>query len=160
MQVLQLEPPPVTTQFSDKPLPAVGSHRLWAADIVVQLLSLRNTAMTSALSDTSLVPRVLALALRHDKCSAMHVRGMQLVKTAVLHRLNGVWQPLFEKGFGCGLLGAGEQPTAPRLPHVAQHHGSLHDVLWHAAVASWETISCSMKCHKHWCPYLVSSLSL
>jgi hypothetical protein len=117
-QVLQLEPRPVTTQFSAKALPAVGSHRLWAADIVVQLLSLRNTAVTSALSDTSLVPRVLALALQHDKCSALHVRAMQLVKTAVVHKMNGVWQPLFETGFGCGLVGSGAQRAARSLQHL------------------------------------------
>ncbi len=113
-QVLQLEPPPVTTQYASGPQPAVGSHRLWAADIVAQLLSLRNTAVTAALADTSLVPRVVAIALRHDKCSAVHARALQLVRTAVQHKLNGVWQPLFEPGFGAGLAGNGARRPPPR----------------------------------------------
>ncbi|GBF90098.1 hypothetical protein Rsub_02806 [Raphidocelis subcapitata] len=121
MEVLALEPPPVAVQYSREPQPALGTHRLWAADVLAVLLLAGNAGVDAAVAESGALPAVLALALRLDKCSPLHFRALQMVDCCLRSPEPRLWRALFEPGMGAGVTaaaagcggGGGDAPCPP-----------------------------------------------
>jgi hypothetical protein len=127
--VLGLEPPPVLVQFSKAPQPALGTHRLWAADVLAVLLLAGHPGIDAAVADSGALPAVVALALKLDKCSLLHFRALQMVDCCLRSREARLWRGLFEPGMGAGVTSAaaggdgGDAPCAPLHEALAQIGG-------------------------------------
>uniref|UniRef100_A0A7R9VAG8 Uncharacterized protein n=1 Tax=Chlamydomonas euryale TaxID=1486919 RepID=A0A7R9VAG8_9CHLO len=102
-EVLGLPPRPVTVQYASAPQPAVGSHRIAAAEAAALLLSPGNAALDSAVRAAGLAPRVVHLALAHPLCSSLHVRALRLFRSACASPDAGLAMALMLPGWGCGL---------------------------------------------------------
>ncbi|MEW5298643.1 MAG: hypothetical protein WDW36_001738 [Sanguina aurantia] len=100
-QVLELVPRPLAMQFSkESPRPAIGSHRVWAAEIVAMLLSPTNSDIDMAVAQSSLVQQVLHLALTHPNASALHVRALRILRSCCVSKVPELYTPLFTSGLG------------------------------------------------------------
>jgi hypothetical protein len=102
-EVLALEPRAVLVQFSKDPQPALGTHRLWAADVLAVLLLAGHPGIDAAVADSGVLPAVVALALRLDKCSLLHFRALQMVDCCLRSREARLWRGLFEPGMGASV---------------------------------------------------------
>lgn len=105
--VLALEPTPVLTQFSPQQQPALGTHRLWAADVLALLLLASQPGIDAAVHLSGVLPFVVALALSLDKCNALHFRVLQMLHCCVRSREEGLWRGLFQEGLGVGISNSG-----------------------------------------------------
>jgi hypothetical protein len=81
----------------------VGSHRLWAADILVFLLLPSHSTLDRLVAQSQLLPRVAHLSLTHDTASTLHARMPQMLRNAMASRVPELWQPLLQPGLGLGL---------------------------------------------------------
>jgi len=123
--VLALEPPPVTTQYAPQPQPALGTHRLWASDVLAVLLLASNPGIDAAVAASGALPAVVALALALDKCSPLHFRALQMVDCCLRSAESRLWRGLFEAGMGVGITsaaagGRGDGLCAPLHEALAQ----------------------------------------
>jgi hypothetical protein len=103
VEVLALEPPPVLVQYAPGPQPALGTHRLWAADVLAVLLLAGSPAVDAAVAASGALPAVVALALSLDKCSALHFRALQMVDCSLRSGEPALWRGLMEPGLGAGI---------------------------------------------------------
>ncbi|GLC44160.1 hypothetical protein PLESTB_000901600 [Pleodorina starrii] len=110
--ILDLVPRQVTMQYVTEPQPAVGSHRVWATEIVSMLLAPNHTAVDNLVAGSKLVPRVLALSLAHPMCSALHTRALRVLRSCCVSKVAALYGPLFTAGMGAGLT-AGEGSEEP-----------------------------------------------
>lgn len=119
VRVLALEPRRVSVQYAPSPQLALGTHRLWAADVLAVLLLAGNAAADAAIAAAGVLPAVVSLALSLDKASALHFRALQAVDCALRSREDRLWRALFEPGMGAGVTSAaaggdgGDAPCAP-----------------------------------------------
>ncbi|GLI58902.1 hypothetical protein VaNZ11_000684 [Volvox africanus] len=101
--ILDLVPRQVTMQYVSEPQPAVGSHRVWATEIVSMLLAPNHMAVDNLVASSKLVPRVLALSLAHPICSALHTRVLRVLRSCCVSKVAALYGPLFTAGMGAGL---------------------------------------------------------
>ncbi|EFJ50595.1 hypothetical protein VOLCADRAFT_103810 [Volvox carteri f. nagariensis] len=125
--ILDMVPRQVTMQYVSEAQPAVGSHRVWATEIVSMLLAPNHTAVDNLVAASKLVPRVLALSLAHPMCSALHTRALRVLRSCCVSKVAALYGPLFTAGMGAGLT-AGEGSEEPC--------GSLQQQLAHLASPS------------------------
>lgn len=85
------------------PQPAVGSHRVWATEIVSMLLAPNHQAVDNLVASCKLVPKVLAISLGHPLCSALHTRALRILRSCCVSKVAGLYGPLFTAGMGAGL---------------------------------------------------------
>ncbi|KAG2452581.1 hypothetical protein HYH02_002818 [Chlamydomonas schloesseri] len=104
--ILDLVPREVTMQYVSEPQPAVGSHRVWATEIVSMLLAPNHQAMDHLVAGSKLVPKVLAISLAHPLCSALHTRALRILRSCCVSKVGGLYGPLFTPGMGAGLMAA------------------------------------------------------
>ena len=71
---LSAEPKRVHLQFSSRPQPSVGTHRVVVVDIITLLLSSGNVLLDASVAKSKLVPLALHLALTRPLCSALHAK--------------------------------------------------------------------------------------
>jgi hypothetical protein len=121
-QVLQLQPPAKVHQSSREPQPAVGSHRVWTSAILHMLLLHNNGVIDRAVADAGLLPAVVALALHHDRCSAVQCRAVEMLRCSLQSSVQELWRGLFTPGFGQQL----QQPGSSEL--VQPLHEALVDL--------------------------------
>ncbi|PNW74699.1 hypothetical protein CHLRE_12g486550v5 [Chlamydomonas reinhardtii] len=101
--ILDLVPREVTMQYVSEPQPAVGSHRVWATEIVSMLLAPNHQAVDNLVASCKLVPKVLAISLGHPLCSALHTRALRILRSCCVSKVAGLYGPLFTAGMGAGL---------------------------------------------------------
>lgn len=60
--------------------PALGSHRVWAAEVVFVVLTAGDATLDKVVASCDLVPRVAALAFGSPTCNSIHSRLLAIVK--------------------------------------------------------------------------------
>ncbi|MEY4258646.1 MAG: hypothetical protein RJA56_1547 [Pseudomonadota bacterium] len=111
-RVVRLAPADVPRQYSrDAPQPAVGSHRVWAAELVAELLGPNAPTLDQLVAACDLVPRVADLALSHDSCNSLANRLLAIVRSCLRSKVEALWRPLFEEGFGLDLRPGADAPA-------------------------------------------------
>ncbi|KXZ49929.1 hypothetical protein GPECTOR_19g380 [Gonium pectorale] len=120
--ILDLVPRRVTMQYTNEPQPAVGSHRVWATEIVSMLLAPNHAAVDNLVAGSKLVPRVFSLSLEHPMCSALHTRALRILRSCCVSKVAGLYGPLFTPGLGAGLTtGEGkEEPSGSLQQQLAE----------------------------------------
>ncbi|KAG2494535.1 hypothetical protein HYH03_007302 [Edaphochlamys debaryana] len=101
--ILDLVPRQVTMQYVTEAQPAVGSHRVWATEIVSMLLAPNHQAVDNLVAGSKLVPRVLAISLAHPMCSALHTRALRILRSCCVSKVASLFSPLFTAGLGAGI---------------------------------------------------------
>lgn len=128
-QVLQLQPPPQVHQSSSStPQPAVGSHRVWACNILHMLLLHNNPAIDKAIADAGLLPLVVAMALQYGHCSAVQCRAVEMLRSSLRSSVLELWQGLFTPGYGQQLQQSGSNNLLPPL-HTALVESGGYDLV-------------------------------
>lgn len=113
--------------YSSAPQPAVGSHRLWAGEVVALLLAANCSVIDRLVAAAKLLPRLLHLALHRPLCSALHTRALRALRAATTAKVDELMAPLFFAGWGAGLQGEGPAAGKPCKP--------LHEML--ADMGGW-----------------------
>lgn len=107
-RVLDLAPPHVLHTFQrTTPLPAVGSHRVAVADLVVQLLRAGCSLVSQHVAAQPLVPRITLLACQHPTSNALQCAVLQIMQSALEGDVPGLALGMFQAGWGLG--GGGQQ---------------------------------------------------
>ncbi|GFR46461.1 hypothetical protein Agub_g8036 [Astrephomene gubernaculifera] len=101
--ILDLVPRKVMLQGETEPQLAVGSHRVWATEILSMLLAPNHTALDNLVAASQLVPKTLALCLAHPSCSALHTRALRILRCCCVSKVERLYGPLFTPGLGAGL---------------------------------------------------------
>ena len=93
-----LEPPPLRTPYSPAAaVPAVGTHRAAAAELMAQLLRAQCPAVAAAVAASGLLPAAAALAAARPNCSALQCAVLRCLRAALSPQCGAVtalWAPL------------------------------------------------------------------
>ena len=100
--------------------PAVGSHRVWATEIVSMLLAPNHQAVDNLVASSKLVPTVLQISLAHPQCSALHTRALRILRSCCVSKVGQLYGPLFTPGLGAGLTLEGGALSGSLLQQLAQ----------------------------------------
>eukprot|EP00878_Enallax_costatus_P017219 GHUV01018079.1.p1 GENE.GHUV01018079.1~~GHUV01018079.1.p1 ORF type:complete len:276 (+),score=86.57 GHUV01018079.1:908-1735(+) len=120
-QVLQLTPQPQINQYSSEtPQPAVGSHRVWTCAILHMLLLHNNPIIDKAVHAAGLLPAAMALALQHERCSALQCRAVEMLRCSLASSVRDLWPGLFKAGYDRGLQQQSGEPTPPLQQSLMQ----------------------------------------
>ena len=106
--------------------PAIGTHRVWACEVVALLLGPHNMVIDRLVAAAKLVPRVLHLAVQHPLCSAAHARAIRVLHSAMESSYaSDLMQPLMGEGWGGGLVDVGPKGalTSPLPEQLAERGG-------------------------------------
>uniref|UniRef100_A0A7S0RKD5 Uncharacterized protein n=1 Tax=Chlamydomonas leiostraca TaxID=1034604 RepID=A0A7S0RKD5_9CHLO len=117
-ELVALEPRDVTVQYSSSPQPAVGSHRVWTAEVIAALLSAGNKVIDGLLAASKLPQRLLHLALHRPLCSTLHTRALRMLRSMLSSKVEGLVTPLFLSGWGASLKAGGSDALCAPLPDL------------------------------------------
>eukprot|EP00798_Chlamydomonas_sp_ICE-L_P011678 gene11678-34400_t len=79
-KILDMVPRQITLQHATVPHNTLGSHRLWACDILSRLLAIGDEEIDKRLLHSKLLPRLLLLALQHPLSSGLHARAVKVLQ--------------------------------------------------------------------------------
>lgn len=94
--ILDLEPSQVTFQNGSSPQPAVGTHRLAAAEIVSLLLSAHSSTVNDSVAISKLVIKIMGLAVMCSHCNAVQCTALRVLQSVVDSRAEGVLRTLLD----------------------------------------------------------------
>ena len=83
-----------------QPQPALGTHRMWAAEAVALLLLPGQSTIDAALAASGLVVKLVALALTLDKANVLHTRVMRMLGCSLRSSTQELWGGLFASEAG------------------------------------------------------------
>ncbi|KAG1661398.1 hypothetical protein FOA52_005692 [Chlamydomonas sp. UWO 241] len=112
---LDIVPRNVTAQYNGSPQPAVGTHRVGAAEAVMLLLGPNNGSLDSAVSKSKLASKVVHIAVSHPLCSNLHVRALKLFRSCLISPVAELGLALMQPGWGCDLKDPLVTPDLDRL---------------------------------------------
>ncbi|CAD7697087.1 unnamed protein product [Ostreobium quekettii] len=94
--IFDVEPPPATFQNGGSPQPAVGLHRLAAAEIVALLLSTHSDIISEKIAASGLTSRIVGLAVRSPHCNALQCTAARVVQTIIENRSESLFKTVFD----------------------------------------------------------------
>lgn len=111
--------PPCVQDQNGQPQPALGTHRLWAAEAVALLLLSAHASIDAAVADAGLLPQLVCLALQLDKANVLHCRVLRMLQCSLHSSVPRLWAALFEPAAAAGAAADGGADGSGQLLHAA-----------------------------------------